>query len=648
MEEVSIIKTESDSNRKQRNYNEGVSNEGAEKSAHAEAVEFVDKHRDLFEYYARGAVKFEPAPEGLNTFAFDLEKNTIYVSSRFYKELGLSDERTSFATFHEVEHFLEKKQILAERGGDRIFAKYLKSLKESEAYKLMDNCVADIRENRAVISKTNKEFVTIETSLYKEDLFKDKDFTKDPKHIQFCQALLREARVPDEQCIVAPEVREKLDTLKAMKVGEQGDFIGTITDPAVPMSLRLKLQDAYILPIVKELLEQDMKEEREKKDKGKGDGKDGKGQEGDKRGKGKKTTNGKENETEPPNPNEVFKEAYERAKDKIPNAVPVKEIEKAFKKLQDANKESPLDRADREKAEKLGVKKEDLQRYRNIVKRLEETRNTETGVSIVEELRNLIQRIIARRLKKAPMPRYPVEEGEELVDPAELVAEVKAGNLEPKVWETHEIREVKGQRFGEVEITLVCDRSNSMQGKKLNEQLRAAVLMMEALKEFAEQCDEERVNIEKPLEIRSEVYSFQQDAEDSKPLKKMSKELGEKERIEIATKLSSAPGSTTDFVPLETIYSSLEKDEEIRRKITEGELKKIVIVFTDGESDDSSKVRTVLEKLRNNGVVAIGVGITESGKAALTTYAPDARLAEIAEKLPYILADLLKEHLANV
>ena len=173
-----------------------------------------------------------------------------------------------------------------------------------------------------------------------------------------------------------------------------------------------------------------------------------------------------------------------------------------------------------------------------------------------------------------------------------------------------------------------------------------AVFMMEALKEFAERCDEERVNLEKTLEIKSEIYSFQQDSSDSAPLKKMSKELGEKERIETASILSSAPGGTTDFIPLETINKNL--DDETRKKITEGELKKIIIVFTDGESNDADRTKKIIKTLRLSGVIAIGIGITEDGEAALETYAPDALLAKKAEELALILAELLKKHLANI
>ena len=82
-------------------------------------------------------------------------------------------------------------------------------------------------------------------------------------------------------------------------------------------------------------------------------------------------------------------------------------------------------------------------------------------------------------------------------------------------------------------------------------------------------------------------------------------------------------------------------------------MKKIIIVLTDGESNDGhgstvDRVQTVLEKMRKAGVVVIGVGITSEGASALTTYAPDARLAEKAEDLTRVLTDLLKEHLSDL
>lgn len=617
-----------------------------QENEHAEALAFIKDHRDLIEHMGRGKVHVEPAPKGLDTFATDLETGTMYVHGGFYKKHGhdLAGEKTFVAVGHELGHMDERKDMLAEENGSKKFAAYLKRLKASQAYALMDNSVGDIRENKALVDRTNEHFRDTQEELYRDDLFRETDFTAAPRHIQFCQTILREAHVSGEKCVIAPEVREKIDALHAIKNQEGKELLDVMTDPDVPMSFRLRLQDTYIWPTVQELMEKD----REDKKKEQGAPQEGKGNQSGEQGEqeGQKRDKGKGEKSKEVNPDDMFAEAYEKAKKHMPHAVSVEDVEKAFTEWKEKHGESPLDAADRAYAEKIGVSREDLRRYREIVQSLEQIINPETNEQVIEELRNIIRRIIAHRLKPIPAPRYPTEEGEELVDPTELYTQVQNGNLEPKVWETLEIKERRAKKFGEIEITLVCDRSSSMQGAKLVEQRKAAVLVMEALKEFAESCDEERVNMDAPLEVRSEVYAFQSSGEDAIPLKRMSKELGEKERIDVATTLSSAPGGTTDFVPLETIRGTL--NEETIEKINKGELKKIIVIFTDGESDNPSRVREVLQDIRNKGVVAIGVGVTEEGRAALATYAPDARIASRAEDLAIVLGDLLKEHLSDL
>src|SRR3989344_3371692 len=533
---------------------------------HSEAMEFVEKHRDFLEHYAKGRVKILPAPEGIKTFGFNLETNEIYVNSMFYKKRGFSDEKTLFGVCHEAEHFGEKRAMLSEEGGDKKFEKYLKRIKTSKAFSLMDNCVSDIRENRAVVERTNKGMGELEEKIYKEDLFAETDFTSQPRHIQLSQAILREARLSGEKCVVSPDVRLALDEVAKVK-----GLMEIMTNPETPMSMRLKLQDKYIWPKVEALLEKDIEDkkkqkEQDKKEKGEGKGKPGKqgGEKGDKKegqenekvegGKEKKSEKGKSEKdgkkdgeksrehpasaresfgeaTDETDPNKIFADEYDEAEKKFPEAVPMEEIEKAFKEWKEAQKgKDSADKADEDYARKIGVEKKDLQKYRDIVKSLEKIVNPETDVSVIEELRNIFSRIISKRLKKAQAPKYPVEEGDDLADPAQLVADVKSGNLQPKVWEDTEIKEKKGDRFGEVEITLVCDRSSSMtdgDGQKAEEQRKSAVLVMEVLKEFAQLCEEEKRNVDKPLEIKSEIYTFSSSADDKKPLKAMSSELGE-------------------------------------------------------------------------------------------------------------------------
>lgn len=606
---------------------------------HHEAMSHFEANRDIFEHYARGRANVKPAPAGLDTFAFDLETDDIYLNARFYKEKGLSDEKTTYATLHEIEHFLEKKQLLAEEGGEAAYGKYLSRIEKSKAYGVMDNCIADIRENTTVIRKTDEGYAAIERGMYQDDLFPSTDLTGEPKHLQLPQAILREARVPGEACQVAPEVREAIDALKDIRAKDGTSLFQIMADPKTPMSVRLKLQDRYVWPKVEALLKEDQKDQ-EKQKKKPGEGENGKPGDGKKEGKSESGQGGQK-----PNANETFKDAYARADKRVPNAVPVAKEKEAFEKWQETHGDS-MDRADQEYAEKLGVKKEDLRRYRSIADQMRRIMNPETNQGVIEDLRELISRIIAKRKKEMPAPRYPVEEGEDLVDPVELVTRAKAGDFEPKAWETHDIRMQKGKRFGTVEITLVCDRSTSMEGRKKLEQQKAAVLFMEALKEFSDLAKEESHDLEKPLEVRSEVYAFQSSAEDAVPIKSLSDDISEKERIEVATKVGTCSGSTTDFVPLETISGGIDQEKE--RLMADGELKKIVIVFTDGESNDPVRVGSVLRTMREKGVVVVGIGITADGEPALATYAPEARLAETAEKLPQVLADVLREHLSDV
>ena len=528
----------------------------------------------------------------------------------------------------------------------------------------MDNCVADTHENETVVTGTNASFADIEHTLYTEDLFPETDMTTVPRHVQFAQALLREARVPGEECQVAPEVRAALNEVKAIKTKNGTRLIDIAAHPETSMSSRLRLQDKFIWPQVEKLLEQDMRDQEKKQEAQKGsEGKENKeGEEGGESkdspqdskeaaagGKPKSGKNAKGGKPQkgPGNPNDLFKEAYEAAKKNNPHAVPVEDQKKALKEWREG-KGNPLDRADQEYADQLGVTKKELQQYRAIAEQLNNTLNPETNQSAIDDLRALVERIIAERLKERQAPQYPTEEGDFLADPGELVAQVKADNWEPKVWETQEVRMEKGKRFGKVQLTLIGDRSGSMrEGGKLQEQQKATVLFMEALKEFHDRLLEEATNVAKPLSVESEVYTFQASPEDVRPVKQMSEELSEKDRIRVVSVLASCPGgSTTDFVPLEALAQSM--GEDARRDIQNGELKKIVVVFTDGGSDDAVRVARALEKLRADGVVVVGVGITESGAPALTTYAPTARLAKTAGQLPSVLADILKEHLADL
>jgi len=611
-----------------------------------QSTRYFEAHRDFFETYARGVVRMEPAPAGLSTFAFDLEKDTIYVNDMFYRtERGFSDEKTTFATCHEVEHFLEKKAMIQEKNGGGKFARYLEKISRDRAYKLLDNCVADIRENRSVVTKTGENFRSTEEKMYREDLFPSADFSKDPLHIQFAQAILREQRLHDEKCLVSEEVRAKLDELEGIVNKNKTKLLDAMTEPGVPMSLRLKLLDQYVVPMMEELKKKDLENEQEKRTKGKKKG-EGEGEKGDAVQSEGEPSEGEDGSLDP---NEVFKDAYDKADKGTLGSVPLEAEKKAFEEWKKAEQEQSGEAQDKAYAESLGVTKKSLDEYRGINKALRNVINPETNQSVVDELHDLFLRIIARRKKKWVVPKYPLEEGDHLDDPVGAYTEGLRGNFKPKVWEEQEVKEYRGNKCGEVEITFVCDGSGSMNengGKKREEQRKAIVLAMEALKDFNDIADEDRSALVEPIEIKTEVYKFKGDKSDGEPLKPLGKELSPRDRILVSAELSDTPGSTTDFVPLETIDGGL--STESTDKMRNGELKKIVIVMTDGESDDPARVRRATASLRGKGVVVVGLGITKDGTAVLKTYAPDALVSESAADLPRTLGKLLEEHLEDL
>ena len=287
------------------------------------------------------------------------------------------------------------------RGGRKeVFDKLLKKLEQSRAYGLMNNSLADIRENKAVISKTNKGMVALEKKKITEKLFSEINFTQLPKHIQLCYSLFRENRVDAEKCNVSPEVRTMLD-----EVAKNKKLMDIMTHPKTPMSMRLKLQDKYIWPKVEALLEKDIEDENnneeqdgeESEDKGDGDGENnentdqggekdqnGEKQEGkkeeqskdekdDKDAKKEKSKgNSEKNDTKPSSakgsgeaeendPNKIFSDEYEKAEKKFPNAVPTEEVKKALKEWKEEKLKNDPDKIDQEYADKLGVEKKDLQ-----------------------------------------------------------------------------------------------------------------------------------------------------------------------------------------------------------------------------------------------------------------------------------------------
>lgn len=640
-----------------------------EPSKETTGLGFAERNRTFFDtYIGDGSVVFKSAegvetPDGpLDTCAVDLAKDPpeVYLHDRFLTdEYGGSEAKMLFGICHELEHIRELRELIRESGGVQVWEALLRKKEAKKRYHILDNSFGDVKMNRGVVERAPALGETRQ-SLYRDDLFAERDLTTLPKHLQFAHVLNCEQQDTGEAWTVAPDVREAFERLKAMKGKSGVPFLGYASHPATPMSVRLRLQDAVIEPIYEKFFEEDVERKRQEKkngeqkrnDQGQGAGnaRPEAGENG-KAGEGKLENGPQTGEAgdEPKNPEEYFKEVYEDILKKYRRAIPDGVVNNAVRKeierqAAEAKGEDTGKRASEAYAAAQGVTPKDLRVYRRFPETVEQINNPETNERVIEELRALFAQIITRRKKRLLAPKYPLPEGDLLAYPTEAVVRTRAGEVEPDVWEDVEFRERDAKLAGDFDVTVVGDVSVSMKGEKADAQRLAMALALEALAEFSDELEDRRVDLAHDLHVRTEGWVFGDRAE---CVKALSEELSERERVAIHKRLGKPDGqSTQDFLVLEELLKNL-SDEE-REKLRSGKLRKIVIVMTDGESDDAARVQAVLGALREAGVIAFGIGITKGGKSALTTYAPEAKLCERVEGLAIVLSELLKEHLKSL
>ena len=638
-------------------------------SIHMEETQsnFFKRNKEFLEHYmGDSSVEILEAPPNLPTpfGGVDLENGKMYVKPSFFTGKGYSEGKAMVCTLHEYEHIKELFELLSRKGGEKAWKAHQAEMKSKQRLHILDNCVGDIKMNRAVIKRAPSLKET-KNNLYEEDLFPEDDMTKMPKHLQFAQAILRKKSLSNRTTITAPEVQAEIDRLEGIKNSAGISVIDYATAPETPMDMRLELQKAYLREPYEKFFEEDVKE---KKDKENPENKDGEsGDEGDqnesigdaegdedkdKEGKNKKEKadggRKKKGERGEKNPEDYFKKEYEEWEKNNPEPLPMKDIEKAVEDfLKAKKKEKTADEMIEEAyANAEGVTVEELREYRSFWREIEDIENPETNEKIVEELREIFRRIVAERKKKTLASKLPVSEGEILAYPAEAVTQIKAGVREPEVWQTLEPKEKPKELYGNFDVTIVPDRSFSMKGEKAEEQRKTAALLLEALKEFADLIDEERIDLEYDLNVRTECWSFGDD-EQVEMLKPLGREMTEKQRVHIYKTLADTPGdSTKDFSALEKIFEGVSEDDW--EKIKNGVLRKIIIVLSDGESDDASRVKEVLNKFRERDVAVIGIGITKAGKAIRNTYAPDGLVCEEASNLASTVGALLEKYLEEI
>ena len=498
---------------------------------------------------------------------------------KFFTEKGYSETQSIFATLHEIDHVKEFTQLRTTEEGKQIYKRRRETAKKERRKHVLENCLLDVADNRRVVGQFPALSQEV-TKLYKEKLWADSDFTDKPKHLQLAYAMLRTGMLPDEQVQTDPKVQEAVEGLRHVKgrSGSERDIIKIVTDPSLDPLTKIKLIEKYVEPVYEKLFKED-KEEKDQQRKKQGQSQKGSG-----------------------NPEDDFASDYDDYDEKSPEAMSPEDIEKAAEIASGGGS----DIGGRQSAgyeKEHGVSKKDLADYYAEYKKIEQ---------FIEPMREQFRKIVAERLIPYRKMVGFFDEGV-MIEPGlvgQAIADLSRGISDPPIFRDFEGRVKREEVPSVFEATAVLDRSGSMEsGGRKEEQRRAAILLMEALREFME-TPEVRDNLLNPdLKTLSEIRSFG-GTNENVLVKPLSSELTEKQRVEVFKTIGTCPGgSTEDYISLGQIIDEMkQRDKSIPgylENVKTSAIKKLVIVFSDGASSNEGEFSRKKSELETMGAKVV-------------------------------------------
>ncbi len=629
-------------------------------------------------------------------FYFDFQKGEVNLATDWFYNKGFSERQILWACMHEIGHFddfkTDPKRLMqnfdhiadeARKTGDIMLRKWETVLDQSDpkqkafldhlkkttpanperpemgtfnslaqsAYKIHHpfyNSLDDIWVNNAVSRKAasfergtegGKEI----ESLYKEKLFPGFDYSKgESRHRQFINKLLRDDNVPDEQCVVSPDVEEALNR-KIQFAGKSYTAKELITTFIKPRTGRdTKAGERYTIlrrtlePIFKELLAKDIadwkpewkppEEQSQESEDTKDQGEKEKPQEPQE----SKGENGgvETGELPPTTPFEKeIKEWQENTIDQLPpedmkdlfkkfeevkgkKEEEMKKVEQAKdeeeKKLKAEDERTPQEKAtDTQKNEDEQWAKKNASRglsKEQLLENLARFRQVQAEIApYLDELSALWRHIIfgtSREIVRGMEGHFKTGDELDIQKTIEDWGSIQEGKFEQtKIFKKIEDKEVVTQKPELIRVRVVGDMSGSMNDERLHILQLAMTLVFSSLDEFQTYLNVTRAETRSKLEIETEGWTFGNTAEKIKS----SDDRDNIEMVSIFNHIQDANGGTYDDVALSSILDSLTPDDTER--IESGKIMDIVFEITDGGSSSPDDARVAVDKLIEKKVI---------------------------------------------
>jgi len=560
------------------------------------ALFFRENERAIADYAQRSGLVFEPGER----WTIDVENGRGTFDPIFFMRRGYTSAETMWAVCHEIEYIRDWRKD--PEAYALLYAKAEKERRTGLLYHYINDILANREEDRRFPAhRETREY------LYQVKLLPRVDYTKAPRHIQFIKGMLRERVVPKEPVVLSPDVRAALEKLK--NYDDDGtDLIELATDPTVVPRNRFLLVRDYIEPVFEALFQRDMEDSKKKKDESR-DGSEALNEETMEGGSHSPAKGFIESALSGDEDN--FSEEYDEAEEVLPQGFSPDEakdeIEKAIQRLKE-DERSPQQIAQDQFKVEHGVTVEEAEDY------AEEYRKIEYHV---QPLRDIFGRIIATRKESRRRLKERTDQGV-IIDPsmiAQAYIDIPGGVPGSRTQLKIKKEEYDEHKLSEFEFTLVCDLSGSMNenwpGGKSYEQKLSAILIVEALDEFEKRLKEERLEKSVDLRVRTEVRGFHVADEE---LKSLSDSIDFAGRVRISRRLENCTGThTADHTSL--VRRAAGTDVEAEEKIMRGELRKVVILITDGGSDDVSLAREAVNRLTEKGIIVGALQIGRAGKS---------------------------------
>jgi hypothetical protein len=305
--------------------------------------------------------------------------------------------------------------------------------------------------------------------------------------------------------------------------------------------------------------------------------------------------------------------------------------------------------------------KQQLERIDDL--KLDDIVNPISGKNVMEEIEKLFKEIAWRRTREKLENRGPVdmEKGQRLHLPtiSSWITEILMWKSNPTMFELDVKKEKPAIFVWEFDLHIICDMSSSMNDtvdgeprKKQKHQQIAVMLILEAISRMhlSLQWD----HLKRKLACHTQVKAFS--GTNIAELKPYGTVYDDAEKLRVLTWLDHPSSSTWDYAAIADLADEHKRLGAKRKaEIKKWERKKIVLVMTDWQSNDSTELQKNIHELRSQWVIVIWMGITNDGVSVESNYASSWNnnlwygiLCPEVELLPVVLFEALKPYLQTL